>query len=50
MFPFENSTRASLIKNSNVFETKIESFGQNKTTVFFLIEDKFWKAGKQQTR
>ena len=47
MLPFEHSTGANLIKISNVFGTKIERFEQNKTTVFFLIEDKFWKADKQ---
>ena len=46
MFPFEQSTAASPFKNSNIFETKTESFWRNKTTVFFLTEDKFWKAGK----
>ena len=30
-----------LNKKSNVFETKKSSFNPNKTTLFFLIEDKF---------
>ena len=37
-----------LNKKSNVFEIKIESFGPDKTKLFFLIEDKFQKDGKQQ--
>ena len=31
------------------FKIKIENFGLNKIMLFFLIEDKVYKDGKEQT-